>query len=144
VNANAEFRNGGLLAIWRDLTTEPVWKYEELPPFLLSQVTKVDLLEASDSELSRVIWFWSRRPKLMFHESATPIIVALCVLISLGMALIDWPGTSISQCVAELTMVFLGVSVEVYAIGRRLKFLRWRREYERSIDRLIRTHHPGV
>lgn len=47
----------GFSPVWRDLTTEPVWKYQELPPFLLSQLTNLDLLEASDSELSRVIWF---------------------------------------------------------------------------------------
>jgi hypothetical protein len=76
----------GFSAIWRDLTKEPVWKYEELPPFLVSQLTKLDLLEASDSELWRAIWFWSRRPKLMFHGSGWVMIVALCVLIPLSIA----------------------------------------------------------
>lgn len=117
---------------------------KELPPVLLSQLSKRDLFEVGDTELSRANWFWSRRPKLMFHDGATPIILALCVLISLCMVLVNWPGTSISQRVAELTIVFLEVSVEIYAIGSRLKFIRWRREYERSIDRFIRTHHPGV
>jgi hypothetical protein len=143
VNANAEVRTDGLLAIWRDFITEPVWKYEELPPLLLSQVTKLDLLEASDAELSRAMWFWLRRPKLMFHESAAPIIVALCVLVSLFIALVHWPGTSMSQRVAEVSIILLEVAVAMYAIGHWLKFLRWRREYERSIDRLIRTLHPG-
>jgi hypothetical protein len=144
VNANAESRNDRLLAIWRDLTTEPVWKYEELPPFLMSRLTKHDLLEASDSELSRAIWFWCRRPKLMIHDSAVLMIVALCILISLFIALVHWSGTSLPQRVAEVTIVLFEVAVEIYAIGHRLKFLRWRREYERSIDRLIRTLHPGV
>ena len=144
MNSNAEFRNDGLLTIWRDLTTEPIWKYEELPPVLLSHVRNLNWRGADDSELSRAIWFWCRQPKLMFHDSATPIILALCVFISLCMVLVNWPGTSISQRVAELTIVFLEVSVEIYAIGSRLKFLRWRREYERSIDRLIMTHHPEV
>ena len=92
MNANAEVRNDRLLAIWRDLTTEPVWKYEELPPFLLSQITERDLLEASDSELARAIWFWCRRPKLIFHDSVAPIIVDLCVLVSLSIALVNWGG----------------------------------------------------
>jgi hypothetical protein len=144
VNANAELRTGGLLAIWRDLITEPVWNYEELPPFLLSQVTRLDLLEASDSELSRAIWFWLRRPKLMFHDRTALMMVALCILISLSIALVHWPGTSMSQRVAETTIILFEVAVEIYAIGRRLRFLRWRREYERSIDRLIGTLHPGL
>jgi hypothetical protein len=144
MKVNAEFRNDGLLAIWRNLITEPVWKYEELPSFLLSQVTKLDLLEASDSELSRVMWFWLRRPKLMFHDSAALMTVALCILISLCIALVNWPGTSMAKRVAEVIILLFEVAVEMYLIGHRLKFLRWRREYERSIDRLIRTLHPGV
>jgi hypothetical protein len=144
VNANADFRNDGLLAIWRDLTTEPVWNYEELPPFLLSQVTKVDLVEASDSELSRVIWFWSRRPKPRFHDSAALLMVALCVLISLSLALVNWPGTSMSKRITELIILLCEVAVEIYLVVQRLRFVRWRREYELSIDWLIRTIHPGV
>jgi hypothetical protein len=68
--------------MWRDLTTEPVWKYEELPPFRLSQLIKLDVLQASDSEVARAIWFWCRRPKLMFHDRTGLMIIALCVLIS--------------------------------------------------------------
>jgi hypothetical protein len=143
VNANAEVRNGGFLGIWWDLATEPVWKYEELPPFLLSEITKLDLLEASDAELSRAIWFWLRRPKLMFHGSAAPIIGALCVLVYLFIALVNWPGTSMPRRVAEMVILLLELVVEIYLVVQRLNFLRWRREYERSVDRLIRTLHPG-
>jgi hypothetical protein len=134
----------GFSAIWRDLATEPVWEYEELPPFLLSQVTESDLLEASESELARAIWFWLRRPKLRFRESAALMIVALCVLISLSIALLDWPGTSRSERVAEVTIILFEVAVVIYAVWHRLKSVRWRREYERSIDRLIRNLHPEV
>ena len=66
---------GGFLAIWRHLTSEPVWKYEDLPPLLLSQLSKRDLFEVGDTELSRAIWFWSRRPKLVFHDGAAPILL---------------------------------------------------------------------
>ena len=129
--------------MWRDLITEPAWKYQEFPPYLLSQETKLDLLEASDSELSRAIWFWSRRPKLIFNDSAALVIVALCVLISLSIALVNWHLTSVPKRAAEVTIILFAVAVEIYAIGHRLKFLRWRREYERSIDRLIQTLDPG-
>ena len=144
MNTNAEFRNDGILAIWRDLTTEPVWKYEELPPFLLSQLTKVDLVEASDSELSRVIWFWSRRPKPRFHDSAALLMVALCVLISLALAVVNWPGASMSKQITELIILLCEVAVQIYLVVQRLRFVCWRREYELSIDGLIRSIHPGV
>jgi hypothetical protein len=143
VNANAEVRNDRLLTIWRDLTTEPVWKYDELPPFRLSQLAKLDLLEASDSELARAIWFWCHRPKLIFHDIAAPIIVALCVLVSLFIMLVNWPGTSNPERVAEMVVLLLELVVEIYLVVQRFKFVRWRREYERSVDRLIRSIHPG-
>jgi hypothetical protein len=129
--------------MWRDLITEPAWKYQEFPPYLLSQETKLDLLEASDSELSRAIWFWSRRPKLIFNHSAELMIVALCVLISLSIALVNWHLVSVPKRAAEVIIILFEVAVEIYAIGHRLKFLRWRREYERSIDRLIQSLDPG-
>jgi hypothetical protein len=97
----------GLSVIWTDLTTEPDWKYDELPPFMLSQLTESDLFEASDSELARVIWFWCRRPKLMFHDSAVLVIVALCVLISLSIALVSWPGISPTKRIDAVSLLWL-------------------------------------
>ena len=142
MKANAEFRNDGLLTMWRDLTTEPVWKYEELPPFMLSQVTESDLLQASESELVRAIWFWCRRPKLIFHDSGAPVIVALCILICLSIGLVNWRGTSMQERVAEVIIVLFEVAVEIYLVIQRIRFVRWRREYEVSIDRVIRTIDP--
>src|SRR5208283_1565144 len=83
LNGNSEFRKAWFLAIWRGLTTEPVWKYQELPPFLSPELIKLDLVEASDSELSRVMWFWMRPPRLTLHESTALIVLALCALLSL-------------------------------------------------------------
>jgi hypothetical protein len=142
MNANAELRSDGLLAVWRDLTAEPIWRYEELPPFLLAEVTEIDLLEASDSELARAMWFWLRRPKLMFHDSAA--LVALCILISLSIALVNWHLTPVLQRAAGVIIILFEVAVGICALVQRLKFRRWRRAYEQSIDRLIRTIHPGV
>lgn len=127
----------GLSTIWRDLTREPVWKYEVMPPFRVSQLTEQHLLAASDSEISRAIWFWYRRPKLMFCDTAALVIVALCLLISVSVALVYWPGTSTPKRIAEITILLFELAIEIYGINHRLKFLRWRRDYERSIDRLI-------
>jgi hypothetical protein len=46
--------------------------------------------------------------------------------------------------VAEMVILLSGLVVEIYLVVQRLKFLRWRGEYERSIDRVIRTIQPGV
>ena len=80
----------------------------------------------------------------MFRGSATLAVLALCVLISLSIALVSWPGTSPPRRIDEVIIVLFELAAAIYAIGQRLRFLRWRREYERSIDRLIRNLHPGV
>jgi len=143
VNGNVEVRKAGFAGMWRELTTEPAWKYEELPPVLLGQLAKRDLFEVGDTELARAHWFWSRRPKLTFHKSAARPVVGLCVLLSVAIALVAWHGTSIPERVAEMIILLVELAVGICLIVQRIRFVRWRREYERSIDRLIRTIHPG-
>jgi len=143
VNANAEVRNDRLLTIWRDLTTEPVWKYQELPPLLLAELTKLDLFEVGDSELARAQWLWSRRPELSLHESTALLGAGLCVTLSLAIAFVAWPETSMPKRVAEMIISLLALVAAIYLIAQRIGFVRCRREYELSIDRLVRTIHPG-
>jgi hypothetical protein len=54
------------------------------------------------------------------------IVLALCALLSLTIAFVDWPLTSMMKGAAEVMILLVGVAVQ------------------RSIDRLIRTLHPGV
>jgi hypothetical protein len=142
VNGNSEIRKDGLLALWKGLTTEPVWKYQELPPLRLPELKKLDLVEASDSELSRVMWFWLRRPRLTLHKSTALIVLALGAFLSLTIAFVDWPLTSMTKRAAEVMVLLVGVAVQIYAVVHRFRYLCWRREYEVSVDRLIRTIHP--
>jgi hypothetical protein len=145
MNGNPEFLSDAwLLAIWRGLTREPVWKYQELPPFLLPELRELDLVEASDSELSRVMWFWLRRPRLTLDGSTALFVLTSCALLFLTIAFVDWFLTSMTKCNAELMFLLVGVAVLIYAVVHRFKFLGWRREYELSVDRLIRTIHPTV
>jgi hypothetical protein len=66
--------------------------------------------------------------------------VALCMSISLFIAFSNWPGTLIAEAVIILFSILFEVAVEV----QRLGLVCWRREYEASIDRLIRTSHREV
>ena len=135
--------NAGVCGIWRDLIREPLWKYEELPPLLLTEVTKLDLFEVGDSELARSQWLWSRRPKLALHASAALLAAGLCVTLSLAIAFVAGPETSMPKRVAEMIISLLALVAAIYPIAQRMGFVSWRREYELSIDRLIRTIHPG-
>ena len=129
--------------LWRDFTEEPAWKYEELPPLLLVEVTELDLFELGDTELARAIWFWSRRPKLALHESAVLLVAALGVLVTLAIVFVAWIGTSMPERVAGMIILLLELAVGIFLVVQRIRFVWWRREYELSIDRLIRTIHPG-
>lgn len=126
-----------------DLAKEPVWKYEESPPLLVARLTELDLFGAGDAELSRAHWFWSRRPQLTFHESAALLVWASCVLFSSVIVVIAWPGGSMPERFAESTILLFELAIANYLAVQRLRFFRWRREYELSIDRLIRSIHLG-
>ena len=134
----------GLWGMWRDLTTEPVWKYEELPPFLLPELIELDSSEVNDAEFSRAIWFWShRRAKPALHDSFALMVATLAVLVSLIIVLVDWASTSTPKRAAEVAILLWQVVVVIWVIVNRRKFLRWRREYELSVDRVIRTIYQG-
>ena len=109
---------------------------------MLSQLTEAALLQASDSELARAIWLWCRRPKLMFRDSVAPIVVALCIEFSLFIAFVYWLRTSMPERAAEVIILLLEVAVEICLIIQRIRFVRWRRDYEVSIDRVVRTIDP--
>ena len=134
-----------LLAIWRDLTVEPVWQYQELPPFLLPQLSKAKCRGADDSELSRAIWFWLRRPKSLLCKSSTALVLeGLCVLLSLIAAFVGSPEISISELAIEVIILLFGLAIEIGAVVYQVRLVRWRREYEQSVNRLIRTLYPAV
>jgi hypothetical protein len=59
--------NDRLLAIWRDLTAEPVWQYQELPPFLLLELG-MSTADRATVDRNPVLWkrvcvpssYWNR------------------------------------------------------------------------------------
>ena len=133
-----------LLTIWSDLTAEPVWQYQELPPFLLPQLRSLNWRGADDSELSRAIWFWLRRPKSTFCEGSTALVAGFCLLLSVITAFVVSSETSISELAIEVIIVLFVVAIGIGAVVYQVRLVRWRREYERSVNRLIRTIYRGV
>jgi hypothetical protein len=109
---------------------------------LLVELTKVDLFEVGDSELARAHWFWSRRRKLPLHQTTALLVAGLCATLSLAVAFVAGTETSMTRRVAGMIISLLAVVAAIYLIAQRIGFVRWRREYELSIDRLVRTIHP--
>ena len=83
------------------------------------------------------------RPKPKLPESALLVMGALFAFLSLTIPFVYWPLTSIPTCSAEVIILLFDLLVARCTIVHRLAFLHWRREYELSIDRLIRIADKG-
>ena len=112
-----------LPTIWSDLTAEPVWQYQELPPVLLPQLRHLNRRDADDSELPRAEWFWLRRSKSTFCEGRTALVLeGLCLLLFLTTALVGSSEISISELAIEAIIVLFAVVSE---LGRSCTRSSW-------------------
>jgi hypothetical protein len=114
-----------LVGFWRDLEDNQRWKYDELPPAQLLAKLKLDECLADKDELARTEFFWRRRPRLF---RATGYIVGFILLLGLPFWLFSVPAIGVP---------FIIISV-VVGNTETVRSVRWRRQYELSIDRLIR------
>ena len=108
-----------------DLEDNHRWKYDELSPAQLLVKSKLDECLADKDELARTEFFWSRRPRLL---RATGYIVWFILLLGLPFWLFSVPAIGVP---------FIIISV-VVGNTETVRSVRWRRQYELSIDRLIR------
>ena len=113
-----------LARVWQDLQNDQKWKYEELSPARLLE--RLNLLEYSgeNDEFTRANWFWTRRPRVLTMASH---LVWLIVIAGLPFWLFILPVIGLPLIVILLMMVNIDV----------VQSLRWRRQYELSMDRLI-------
>jgi hypothetical protein len=114
-----------LREVWHDLRADPKWKYEQLTPIQLLDKSELRIRLPDSGELVRATWFWSRRPRLLSVASSLLwITVALGLPFWLRIPAIGVPLTILAAVVINTDLV---------------RSLRWRHQYESSIDRLIRT-----
>src|SRR5215469_3668447 len=83
-----------------------------------------------EDELTRAKWFWSRRPRVLSIASR---IVWFVAAIGAPCWIFTWALIGVPLLIAALTMV----PIEI------VRSVRWRRDYESSIDRLIRASKNG-
>jgi hypothetical protein len=117
-----------LIGFWRDLEDDQRWKYEELSPDQLLKKLKFDHCLADKDELERAEFFWSRQPRLLPLASS---ILWIVVALGLPLWLFIIPAIGMPLLIIWAVAVVTGI----------VRTVRWRRQYELSIDRLIR--HPG-
>jgi hypothetical protein len=114
-----------LVRFWRDLEDKQDWKYDELPPVQLLQKLKLDECLTDKDELARAEFFWRRRPRLL---TATGYIVWIIAAVALPAWLFVFPAIGVPLLIISAVVVDAGI----------VRSVRWRREYEISIGRLIR------
>jgi hypothetical protein len=112
--------------LWQDLQDNSHWKYEQLSPLQLLEKSKLQRNSTDIDELARADWFWSRRPRLL---PAASCIVWLIVVLGLPFWLFSIPAIGMPLLIIAAVIV----DIEI------VRSVRWRRQYESTIGRLIRT-----
>jgi len=110
---------------WQDLQDNSHWKYEQLSPVQLLEKSKLHRNSTDIDELARADWFWSRRPRLLPAAGSLAWIV---VALGLPVWLFVFPAIGVPVLITSAAVINVGI----------VQSVRWRREYELSIDRLTR------
>lgn len=116
--------------VWQDLQDHPHWKYEQLAPVQLLEKPKLPTYPTDNDELARANWFWSRLPRLL---PATSCMVWLIAALGLPFWLFIVPSIGVPLLIIAAVIVHTEI----------VRSARWRRQYELSIGRLIRTSTTG-
>ena len=112
---------------WKDFESEDRWRFPDVAPW---QVQKSFGHPAVDHwERVRAEWMWQRRPRAFLGEGAFGYV--LIVAVSLLLLLI--PPIGIFLDGVWLLSCLLLIALDV------VRNVRWRRDYEASLCRLIRS-----
>jgi hypothetical protein len=110
---------------WRDLEDNRRWKYDELSPVQLLRKLKPDECPADKDELARAEFFWRGRPRLL---TATGYVAWVIAALGLPAWLFVFPAIGVPLLIISAVVVNAGT----------VRSVRWRHQYELSVDRLIR------
>ena len=121
-----------LMGVLRDIEDNQSWTYDELPPVQLLKKLKLDRSLTDRGELERAEFFWARRPRFL---PAISSIVWFLVAVGLPFWLFYVPAIGVPLLL--LSPVVANTDI--------VRSVRWRRQYESSIYRLVRTisNSPG-
>jgi hypothetical protein len=115
--------NTRLVNFWRDLEDNQRWKYAELSPVQLLELLKPDTCPADKDELARAEFFWRLRPRFL-----PAITYAAWLITALGLPFWLFIVPAIGVPLLILFTVLANTNI--------VRCVRWRRQYELSLDRL--------
>ena len=114
---------------WKDFNLDEHWRFPELSPVQLQKSLDVPWSFIDRGEYVRANWMWSRKPSLILGEGG--LGYAILILVALLLLLIPQVGVFLTTA---WCFTMLG------AIARDVvRTIRWRRDYEVSITRIMRS-----
>ena len=120
-------RQSAWAKFWKDFNSENDWRFPDLDPLQLQELIGFPIVD--HAERLRATWFWRRRPRLILGEGVFGycLVIGICVALSL-----------VPQIGFLLDALWLVISSLLIA-SDTVRAIRWRREYEASLERLIRS-----
>ena len=112
---------------WTDFQSEQDWRFPEVPPWQIYRYLGYPILD--DSESLRAEWLWRRRPREILGRGV--LGYTLLIVISILLLLIPLIGILIEAAWLFICSMLIASDV--------VRNVRWRRDYEVSLCRLIRT-----
>jgi hypothetical protein len=111
---------------WKDFNSENHWRFPDVAPSQLQELLRCSIVD--QSERVRAEWMWRRRPKSVLGEG----FLGYCLVLTVGVSL-----PLVHQIGLFLDAGWLFISSLLIA-SDTVRAMRWRRDYEASLWRLIR------
>jgi hypothetical protein len=120
--------NPRIVGWWRDFQYPSRWRYPDLAPQEVLASRQFKLESAAGPEFGRAVWLWCRRPRLILGSGPLSyVIMVACTTLAMTV-----PFFGILFAVAWLGIWVLAVAADT------IRYVRWRRDYELALDRLLR------
>jgi hypothetical protein len=113
--------------LWNDFHSEHEWRFPEIAPWQIQRNLGNPMVDPW--ERVRVEWMWKRRPNPVMGEGAFGYIL----IITISLLLLTVPHIGIFLDALWLLSCLLLIAFDV------VRNVRWRRDYESSLRRMIRT-----
>ena len=114
---------------WQDFNATNHWSFPELPPRDILRSLDSHISDVDHDEFVRAQWMWKRRPGPLLGKTLLVYLVAILI----GFVLLLIPAAGILVACCWLSGMFLVIAQDV------VRLVRWRRQYESSIARVIRS-----
>jgi|ERR1700716_938303 hypothetical protein len=112
---------------WKDFNSANHWRFRDAAPSQIQELISEPIVDQSERE--RADWMWRRRPKWVLGEG----FLGYCLVLTVGVSLPLIHGYGLFLDVVWLFISFLRFTSDT------VRAVRWRRDYEASLQRLIRS-----